>query len=209
MEKAVEMFKVPVETGASGFAALLRQGGDEIRRDVFNLVLPQDTEGGVLHAGYTIVYPGCKTKGHTHPDREEVYYFVRGKGIMGVTLRYPYEVRDESEYFDDIPNAKITKDMLELASHIVKTKTGHFEPKKFEDHYEDALKDLLRKKEHGEKIEVPRNREPSKVINLMDALRRSAKGASAGGARRGRAQAQGRKSAKKSSRSSARARKAG
>lgn len=133
----------------------------------------------------------------------------RGKGIMGVTLRYPYEVRDESEYFDDIPNAKITKDMLELASHIVKTKTGHFEPKKFEDHYEDALKDLLRKKEHGEKIEVPRDREPSKVINLMDALRRSAKGASAGGTRRGRAQAQGRKSAKKSSRSSARARKAG
>jgi DNA end-binding protein Ku len=132
----------------------------------------------------------------------------RGKGIMGVTLRYPYEVRDETEYFDDIPNAKVTKDMLELASHIVKTKTGHFEPKKFEDHYEDALKDLLRKKEHGEKIEVPRDREPSKVINLMDALRRSAKGASAGAARRGRAQPQSRKSTKKSSRSSARARKA-
>ena len=58
----------------------------------------------------------------------------------------------------------------------VKTKTGHFNPKKFEDHYEDALKDLLRKKEHGEKIEAPREREPGKVINLMDALRRSAKG---------------------------------
>jgi mannose-6-phosphate isomerase-like protein (cupin superfamily) len=84
MEKLVEMFKAPAETGGSSFAALLRQEGDEIRRDVFNLVLPQDTEGGVLHAGYTIVYPGCKTKGHKHPDREEVYYFVRGKGIMGV-----------------------------------------------------------------------------------------------------------------------------
>ena len=91
MEKLVEMFKVPVETGASSFAALLRQEGDEIRRDVFNLVLPQETEGGVLHAGYTIVYPGCKTKGHTHPDREEVYYFVRGKGIMGVEGK-DYEV---------------------------------------------------------------------------------------------------------------------
>ena len=78
MEKLVEMFKVPVEAGASSFAALLRQEGDEIRRDVFNLVLPQDTDGRVLHAGYTIVYPGCKTKGHKHPDREEVYYFVRG-----------------------------------------------------------------------------------------------------------------------------------
>jgi len=84
MAKTVEMGKVPVETSASAFAALLRQNGDEIRRDVFNLVLPQDTEGGVLHAGYTIVYPGCRTKGHSHADREEVYYFVRGNGIMGV-----------------------------------------------------------------------------------------------------------------------------
>jgi DNA end-binding protein Ku len=92
---------------------------------------------------------------------------------MGVTLRYPYEVRDESEYFDEIPSEKVTKDMLDLASHIVKTKTGHFNPKKFEDHYEDALKDLLRKKEHGEKIEAPRKDESVKVI--MDALRRSAK----------------------------------
>ncbi len=78
MEKWIEMLKVPVETGGSSFASLLRQDGDEIRRDVFNLVLPHDTEGGILHAGYTIVYPGCRTKGHQHPDREEVYYFVRG-----------------------------------------------------------------------------------------------------------------------------------
>jgi len=91
MDKTVEFFKVPVENGSSAFAALLRQDGDKIRRDVFNLVLPQDTEGKVLHAGYTIVYPGCKTKGHTHPDREEVYYFVRGKGIMGVEDK-EYEV---------------------------------------------------------------------------------------------------------------------
>ena len=84
----------------------------------------------------------------------------RGKGIMGVTLRYPYEVRDEKEYFNEIPSEKVTKDMLDLASHIVQTKTGHFNPKKFEDRYEDALKELLRKKENGEKIEAPREREP-------------------------------------------------
>ena len=51
--------------------------------------------------------------------------------MLGVTLRYPYEVRKEEEYFDDIPEEKIPKDMLDLASHIVKTKTGHFEPSKF------------------------------------------------------------------------------
>ncbi len=97
----------------------------------------------------------------------------RGKGLLGVTLRYPYEVRKEDEYFDEIADEKIPKDMLELASHIVETKSGHFKPEKFEDHYEDALKELLRKKQSGQKIEVPREHAPAKVINLMDALRRS------------------------------------
>jgi len=97
----------------------------------------------------------------------------RGKGLLGVTLRYPYEVRKEDEYFEDIEDEKIPKDMMELASHIVETKSGHFKPEEFEDHYEDALKALLKKKQSGEKIEVPREREPAKVINLMDALRRS------------------------------------
>ena len=94
----------------------------------------------------------------------------------GTLLRYPYEVRDEADYFDDVPAAHVTKDMLELARHIVKTKTGHFEPKKFEDHYEDALKELLDKKRKGEKIEAPKEHAPSKVINLMDALKRSVEG---------------------------------
>ena len=73
----------------------------------------------------------------------------RGKGLLGMTLRYPYEVRKEDEYFDDISDEKIPKDMLELASHIVETKSGHFEPEKFEDQYEDALRELLKKKQAG------------------------------------------------------------
>ena len=84
----------------------------------------------------------------------------RGKGMMGMTLRYPYEVRKEEEYFDDIPDEKVPKDMLELATHIVETKKGHFDPAKFEDRYEDALKDLLKKKQSGEKIEAPRSVRP-------------------------------------------------
>jgi DNA end-binding protein Ku len=99
---------------------------------------------------------------------------ARGKGMMGVTLRYPYEVRKEADYFDDISDEKIPKDMLELATHIVGTKTGHFEPAKFEDRYEGALKELLKKKQGGEKIDRPKESAgPAKVINLMDALRRS------------------------------------
>ena len=101
---------------------------------------------------------------------------ARGKGMMGVTLRYPYEVRAEDEYFDTIEDEKIPKDMLDLAVHIVGTKTGHFKPAAFKDHYEDALKELLRKKQKGEKIERTKESAPSNVINLMDALRQSVKG---------------------------------
>ncbi|HMI15211.1 MAG TPA: Ku protein, partial [Bradyrhizobium sp.] len=72
---------------------------------------------------------------------------------------------------DDIPDEKY-QDMLDLASHIVESKAGHFKPERFEDQYEDALKDLLKKKQSGQKIEAPREREPSKVVNLMEALRR-------------------------------------
>jgi DNA end-binding protein Ku len=109
---------------------------------------------------------------------------ARDKGLLGVTLRYPYEVRKEAEYFDDIPDENIPKDMLDLASHIVESKAGHFEPAGFEDQYEDALKELLKKKQSGQKIEAPREREPSKVVNLMDALRRSVETERAGGERR-------------------------
>jgi DNA end-binding protein Ku len=132
---------------------------------------------------------------------------ARGKGILGVTLRYPYEVRDERDYFDDIPSERVTKDMLDLAAHIIKTKSGHFNPEKFEDHYERALKELLRKKDRGEKIEVPHDREPAKVINLMEALRRSAKGKHAPHSRR-RQPAYHRRGIRKT-RSPARHRKAG
>jgi DNA end-binding protein Ku len=118
---------------------------------------------------------------------------ARGKGLLGVTLRYPYEVRAEAEYFDDIPEEKTPKDMLELASHIVKTKLSHFDPSKFDDRYEDALKDLIRKKQSGKPIERPERREPAKVINLMDALRRSVEAGKPSSRREARATAQSRR----------------
>src|SRR5580658_7256866 len=107
-------------------------------------------------------------------SREHVIAIApRGKGLMGTLLRFPYEVRDPAEFFDDIPNVKLTKDMMDLARHIVETKRGHFKPREFEDHYEHALKDLIEKKAKGEKIEAPKHEPTGKVINLMDALRRS------------------------------------
>jgi DNA end-binding protein Ku len=135
---------------------------------------------------------------------------ARGKGLMGVTLRYPYEVRKEADFFDDIPAEKVPKDMLELATHIVDTKKGHFDPDKFKDRYEDALKELLQKKQHGDKIEAPRERAPAKVISLMDALRRSVEAGRGTGARRTPERAAShRRAPKKAGRSSARHKKAG
>ena len=97
----------------------------------------------------------------------------KGRGLMGLTLRYPYELRDEASYFEDIPELKLPKEMLDLAAHIVNTKSGHFDPSLFQDRYENALIDLLKKKEAGETIEPSREVAAPRVVNLMDALRAS------------------------------------
>jgi Ku protein len=134
-----------------------------------------------------------------------------GKGLLGTTLRYPYELRDESDYFDDIKSPKISKDMIELASHILDTKAAHFDPSKFKDEYENALKALVRRKASGKPIKVSaRDEKPDNVVSLMDALKASLKGKSttkrrASAPRRTTA----RRAAKKAHRSAARQRKAG
>ena len=97
-----------------------------------------------------------------------------GKGLVGTTLRYDYEVRDEKAYLSDIPNPRVPRDMVKLAEHILDSKAAHFDPRKFKDQYESALRKLVRKKAAGKKIKVPEPEEkPSNVIDLMDALRRS------------------------------------
>jgi DNA end-binding protein Ku len=99
----------------------------------------------------------------------------RGKGIMATALRYNTEVRDEKDYFDEIPNVKVPADMLKLAVHILESKKGKFDPDKFEDRYENALNKLIDAKRAGKAAPTISEPKPSNVINLMDALRRSAK----------------------------------
>jgi Ku protein len=99
-----------------------------------------------------------------------------GKGLLGTTLRYPYELRDEQDFFENIRKPRITKDMVELAGHILDTKAAHFDPGKFKDEYEDALKTLVKRKAAGKPVRVAEPEErPSNVINLMDALQQSLK----------------------------------
>jgi DNA end-binding protein Ku len=96
------------------------------------------------------------------------------KGLMGTTLRYPYEVRDSKDYFYDIPDVKVAPDLLTLADHILKSKEATFDPSQFVDRYEQAMLQLLEKKKQG----IPAAQThafvaPTNVVNLMDALRRS------------------------------------
>ena len=101
------------------------------------------------------------------------------KGLVGTLLRYPYEVRSADEYFDDIQDVKVTKDMLDLAKHIVNQKSGRFEPEKFEDHYETALTDLINQKRAGKPITPKERPKGENVVDLMEALRRSVGGRAA------------------------------
>jgi DNA end-binding protein Ku len=96
-----------------------------------------------------------------------------GKGIMATMLRYPYEVRGEEPYFEDIPELNIPKEMRDLAGHIIETKSADFEPAKFEDRYENAMIELVKSKEAGKPVAAPEAPRPSNVVNLMDALRKS------------------------------------
>jgi DNA end-binding protein Ku len=99
------------------------------------------------------------------------------KGLMGTLLRYPYEVRSEEEYFDEIQDVKVTKDMLDLA--IVNQKSGRFELEKFEDQYETALVDRINQKRAGKPMTLKKRSRGENVVDLMAALRRSVGGTSA------------------------------
>jgi Ku protein len=75
-----------------------------------------------------------------------------GKGMLGTTLRFDYEVRDEKEFFKGIASPRVPKEMVSLAAHILDTKAGRFDPAKFKDEYELALRKLVKRKAAGKTI---------------------------------------------------------
>jgi DNA end-binding protein Ku len=171
----------------------------EVGREAFAVIREASRKEGMVALGRVVF-----------TTREHVIAIEpRGKGMLGVTLRYPYEVRNEADYLGDIHDEKVAKDMLDLAIHIIESKAGHFAPEKFEDHHETALKQLITKKQRGEKIERPKELPRAQMIDLMEALRKSA-GAERGSVRRHPSRAttaEDRRSPTR--RSNARARKAG
>ncbi len=169
-------------------------------------------DGKVGHDAYAVIRDTIRTTGKVAlarlvlTNREHVVALeARGKGLVGLLLRYPYEVRAADDYFDDIQDVKITKDMLDLARHIVDQKSGHFEPAKFEDHYEAALIELINQKQAGHPIAKAKVKTEGNVINLMDALRQSLKGGKAAPVSKESAPAKETASAKKAGKAKKRA----
>lgn len=152
---------------------------DRIYLDESYYIVPQDE---VAQEAFAVIREAMKKEDLAGLARVVVYrrerlllLRPRGKGLLATTLRYKNEVRDEEDYFDDIPSTKVPADMLKLATHILETKKGKFDPAKFEDRYENALIALIKAKHAGKKPPEASEAQPSNVINLMDALRRSAK----------------------------------
>jgi DNA end-binding protein Ku len=100
--------------------------------------------------------------------------YPHGDGLIATTLNFDYEVRSAKEAFDGVPGLKVKGEMLELAEHIIRTKTGTFDPGRFDDRYEAAVAELVKAKMAGKKIEARKEKKPEKVVDLMAALRESA-----------------------------------
>ena len=104
----------------------------------------------------------------------------RGCGLLANTLNFDYEVRAADDAFDAVPEMKIKGEMLDLAKHIIDTKSGTFDPSAFDDRYDAALAELVKAKAEGREIEKPKRKRQGKVIDLMEALRESAAAAGKG-----------------------------
>jgi DNA end-binding protein Ku len=154
-----------------------REEVDELYLDESYYLIPDDKVG---YEAFAVIREAMREEALVGIARVVLYrrerllmLSPRGKGIVGTTLRYNSEVRDAQEYFDDIPDVKVSKDMLELAKHILDTKKAKFDPSKFEDRYETALKELIAAKRAGKKPPTSPSPRPTNVVSLMDALRRS------------------------------------
>jgi DNA end-binding protein Ku len=111
----------------------------------------------------------------------------RGNGMLATTLRYPYEVRQDAEYFAGITDRKLAPQMVDIAQELIARNAGHFEPDAFTDRYEEALVGMLTAKQAGQSFAVPETPEPGNVVDIMDALKRSLETVSTGANRRPRA----------------------
>ena len=145
-------------------------------------IVPDEKSG---EEAFTVIRDAMKDKGRValagvvFANRQHILAIEPwGKGMLGTTLRFDYEVRDEKEFFRGIASHHVPKEMVNLAAHILDTKAGHFDPAKFKDEYELALRQLVKRKAAGKPIEVSEEKaDRSNVVDLMEALLQSVRGA--------------------------------
>ena len=157
--------------------------GDEIDRiywnDPYYLTPQEETET----PAYSVIRDAMAASGKLaigrlvmHNRERVVAIEARGKGLLMTTLRSYDEIKADKEFFRDIPDHKPDKQMLDIAQRIVEQLQAKFEPKDFNDRYEEALRDVIKRKQKGQPVEVEDAPKDTKVIDLMDALKRSLSG---------------------------------
>ncbi|HLP67568.1 MAG TPA: Ku protein [Rhizobium sp.] len=141
-------------------------------------VAPADKDAA---EAYVLIREAMEEKKVTGLARTVLFRRVRtllvrphGEGMIATTLNFDYEVRSDTEIFEEISDIRVSGEMLDLARHIIETKMGRFEPSEFDDRYEQAVAELVKAKLAGRRPKKLRKVETGKVTDLMEALRRSA-----------------------------------
>lgn len=155
-----------------------RKEVDEAYLDTPYFLVP---DGKMAEEAFAVIRDAMREKGVCGIGRVVLYrrerpilLEPRGKGLVATTLRYAYEVRSDHDFFDEIGDREVSEEMLDLATHIIGRKMGHFEPKRFEDRYQDALLSIIEAKRQNKPVtSAPSEKRPSNVVSLMDALRKS------------------------------------
>ncbi|MHC1547700.1 non-homologous end joining protein Ku [Phyllobacterium sp. K27] len=152
---------------------------DDVYFDKPYYLTPSDKNG---EEAFALIREGLKAKKVVALAQTVIFRRARtlliraaGQGLVATTLNFDYEVRSAEDAFSDIPEMKIKGEMLDLAKHIIETKKGAFDPSKYDDRYEAALTELVKAKLEGKKIPARKPVQSDKVVNLMEALRESAK----------------------------------
>lgn len=170
---------VPESDKTMDIAAFITCGEiDDLYFDKPYYLAPSDRHG---QEAFALIREGMKARNVAALAETVLFRRVRtliirphGEGLVATTLNYDYEVRSADKAFADIPAIKLKGEMLELAEHIIGTKSGSFDPKAFDDRYDAALAEVVKVKIEGRKIKPVRPKAEGKVVDLMEALRQSA-----------------------------------
>ncbi|MGV1015596.1 MAG: Ku protein, partial [Methyloceanibacter sp.] len=170
-------------------------------------------DGDMADEGYVILHKALKETGKVAVGQlilrghgNIVAIRPYGKGLLMEVLRHANEIRSADALFKEIPDVKIDKEALDLAKELVKRKSGKFEPEQFKDEYAEAVWELIHAKIENRAPEIV-TAEPgsAKVINIMDALKKSVQQGKGGAASKTTAKrgANGKKAARTPKRKSA------